>query len=166
MTNFEQQIVFSYESLGHTSAEIAMMFEAYLEGGEEEVMKVLSEHSTQYSATLREKQSAAERGEASDEELATLLSEYRVLSRSSDNDLVKERALKFLINERKGRNDLGERALKLKEAEANANVDLAKRGVEFQNAMLEINRKIQEALGARVIDISGQPKALGEAVNG
>lgn len=83
------------------------------------------------------------RAEGTPEELVELLTEYRHLSRASDNDLVKERALKFLINEKKGRNDLAARGLALKERQTGLQeVNTAARAKEFIDVMKQINDKL------------------------
>lgn len=147
MTAFETQIVYAYESLGHTPKEIASLFEEHGET-EESVLATLSNYSSKYISLLNIRGKASTNGELMDEEEAELLQEYRLLSRKSDNDLVKERALKFLINEKKGRNDVAVKTLKLKEKQANIDqVDAAVRGQVFIEQMKKINAQIQQALG-------------------
>jgi len=148
ITPFDQQLVYAYEDMGLSPAVIAEQFEEPLGGPEaalELVTQVLADQSSKYRAFLRVKEGNPT---GTDEELLELESEYRRIALSSKNELVKERALKFLINEKKGRNDLGERTLKLKERQLNiAEVDTKRRGEEFRAAMSVINQKIQEALG-------------------
>lgn len=151
MTSFEQQIVYAFEVLCLSPAQIATQFE---DSGEnpESILKLLSEHSTKYIRTLREREKVLKTttGDSSsplDEELLELESEYRILAKSSENDLVRERALKFLINEKKGRNDLGDRNLKLKERALKlVEVDTSRRAIEFIEHMKKINAQIHNAL--------------------
>lgn len=166
MTNFERQVVFSYEDLGLSVQQVASQFEEHLPGGEEDVLGILSAHSPKYIRLVGEKMKRLGNGqgqglEEEDPELLELMSELRILARSSENDLVKARSLQFLINEKKGRNDVGVRGLALKErAQGLAEVDMAKRGAEFSDAMKKINQQIQDALGKRVIDLSSTETSL------
>ncbi len=150
---FEQQIVYAYELLGLTPQQIAQQFEEAGES-EETIIGILSNHSQKYITELRYRTKDAVKA-GDDKELAELETEYTILARTSKNDLVKERALKFLINEKKGRNDLGEKNLKLKERALNlATVDTAKRGVEFIEAMKKINQQIHNALEVKPLKLS------------
>jgi len=138
----KQQIVFAYEELSLSPEEIASQFEDY--GlSVEDVQALLADFSAKYRETLSLRSEAQTRGEGTKEDLEILLAEYRHLSRASDNDLVKERALKFLIQEHKGRNDLPTKNLALKErALGITEVNTSQRAQEFINVM----RGIQERL--------------------
>lgn len=157
ITPFDQQLVYSYEELGLSPELIAEQFEDPLGGPEAAlslVTQVLADQSSKYRALLRAKEGLAAGGILQDERLAEFEAAYETLAMTSKNELVKERALKFLINEKKGRNDLGERTLKLKERALNiAEVDTKRRGIEFSEAMQEINRKIQEAISGKTINL-------------
>jgi hypothetical protein len=142
------QIVFAYEELGLAPEVIAEQFDDY-SFTREEILNLLSVHSPKYIRHLaeREKLSGTHpdplRGE---DELNDLMAEYRILSKISENDLVRERALKFLINEKKGRNDLAERGIKLKEKQNGLQeVNTAIRAQEFIKQMQEINKRLADA---------------------
>lgn len=140
-----QQIVFAYEELALTPAQIASQFEEY-GFSEEEILTLLSSHSKKYVALLAARTETQTRGGGTKEELDELLAEYRLLSKISENDLVKERALKFLINEKKGRNDLPARGLALKErAIGIQEVNTAQKAREFIDIMKQINERLQQA---------------------
>src|SRR3990167_291273 len=136
------QIVFAYESLGLTPEQITEQFEEMV-GGLGEVVGILAEGSVKYRASLNLREEELTQDTQNGEELSLLLHEYRILSKIAENDLVKERALKFLINEHKGRNDLQAKHLALKEKQQGfVEVNTSKRQEEFMETM----RKIQEKL--------------------
>ena len=140
------QIIFAYEELGLSPADITTQFDDY-DFEEADIRTLLADYSVKYRDELSER--SAGEGQTEDE-LLKLLSEYRHLSRDSANDLVKERALKFLINESKGRNDLAARTLSLKERVMGAaEVDTAKRASEFIKIMQGINEKLALVAGGK-----------------
>lgn len=144
------QVVFAYEELGLSPVEISSQFEEY-GFSTEDIITLLSEHSSKYRQGLQERTEEQSRGESTPEELEQLLAEYRHLSRASDNDLVKERALKYLINEKKGRNDLAARGLLLKEkALGMTQVNTSKRAQEFILVMQQINERLKQVAGGTI----------------
>lgn len=141
------QIVFAYEELGLSPEDIASQFDEVV--SLEDTYCILSSFSKKYLASLQQRTTDAQTrpGPAPESELDALLEEYRLLSKVADNDLVKERALKFLINEHKGRNDLGAKQLALKERQQGlAEIDVAKRADSFITAMQSIQQKLAAAL--------------------
>lgn len=155
-TAANQQIVFAYEMLRLTPGQIAEQFAEYGET-EGSVLAVLANESPLYKETLRHKTSNA----STDDELKELEAEYRLLARTTDNPVVKERCLKYLIEEKKGRNNIPAELLELKKRQADVEeADVTKRNANFEAAMIEINRKIEEAIAGRVINLSSTPKAI------
>jgi hypothetical protein len=68
----------------------------------EAVKAILGSQSTLYRSKIK---SGEECEDITDEEYRELLKAYKSVAIYSDVDAVRERALRFLINERKGRND-------------------------------------------------------------
>ena len=69
---------------------------------EAEVKAVLYQHSRQYRDSVDKEKS---REDISDEEFQALLYTYKEIAMHAEDDSVREKALRFLINEKKGRND-------------------------------------------------------------
>lgn len=141
------QIIFAYEELNLSPADITSQFDDY-DFEEADIRTLLADCSSRYREELQSRQENKEVG--TEDELLILKAEYRHLSRTSANDLVKERALKFLINEKKGRNDLAARTLQLKERTLGASeVDTTKRASEFLKIMQGINEKLAQVAGEK-----------------
>jgi hypothetical protein len=71
------------------------------------VKALLLRHSRKYKENLQEEkeQEGATEEDISRDEYKELIASYKELARFSDNEHIKERALRFLIEEKKGRND-------------------------------------------------------------
>jgi len=142
---YTSQLVYAYETLDLTPSEIA---EQFSEAGitYEEVIAILGDNSARYRAALNEKASINSSNNEED-----FLREYRILARSASNELVRERALKFLINESKGRNDIASETLILKRQQLGLNaVNTAARAREFIDEMKRINERLQATFPATV----------------
>lgn len=101
------QILTGHE-LGHSCSEIAEQLELDLN----QVEACLMQNCPSYRSDKKTTGTPALSGELN---LEVILNEYRILAQFGESEMVRERALRNLINELKGRNDLEERALRLKE---------------------------------------------------
>lgn len=120
------QVVAAYEQLGLTVEQIAEQME----------MEVGQVKSLLYQLSTRYKQELGGSIDNTDE----LVKLYEDLARSSPCDAVREKALRFLIDEKKGRNDIGLELLRLKRRQqANEDVDILMKVSEF-NDIISRNR--------------------------
>ena len=128
------QILVAYETLGLTIAEIAEQQEV----PEGIVVTCLKQFSKQYQG----EDTGQPSGRA-----AELISEYETLARFSEDDGVRERALKFLIDEEKGRNDIPKEHLALKKAQTQMNaVDLKLKIDQFNTTLAQTRKTIAETI--------------------
>jgi hypothetical protein len=139
---YAAQVVFSYEELSLSPEDISAQFIDADEGLTPAIVSsLLEKHSTKYRVALRGMEKSVAVG-ASANQLEQLMTEYRNLAFCSDNDLVRERALKNLINEVTGRNDIPKEMLKLKSRDTAANeVNTAMRISQFTEQMTK-NREM------------------------
>lgn len=127
------QVVAAYEQLGLTPAQIAEQMEM-----EEGQVKALL-----YQLSSRYKQELGGTIDSTDE----LIKLYEDLARSSPQDAVREKALRFLIDEKKGRNDIPMELLKLKRRQqANEDVDILMKVSDFNTAISKIRESLDNTL--------------------
>lgn len=132
----------AYEVLNLTIEQIAEQQELAVS----EVKAILYQTSSAYKSEFA--------GEADEDDVKEL---YTELARTSTVDAVRERALRFLINEKMGRNDVGLRLCKLKEREQSVGeVDLAMRLHSFNEEL----KRAREASSNQT-----QPARLEESVS-
>ncbi len=134
-----ESIKVAYETLGLTLEQIA----------EQQELTVGEVHSILWSVSPKFKKDFG--GTASSED--DLLEHYKNLALSSPVDAVREKALRYLIDERKGRNDVPIELLKLKKrSQAVEEVDLSLRLAQF-NA--EITKTREMLIDTTPIPVSG-----------
>lgn len=127
------QVVAAYEQLGLSPAQISEQME--MEEGQ--VKSLLWELSSRY------KQEVGGTVDTTDE----LIKLYEQLARCSPNDAVREKALRFLIEEKKGRNDIPMELLRLKRRQqANEDVDVLMKVSDFNNAISKIRESLDSTL--------------------
>lgn len=127
------QVVAAYEQLGLSPAQISEQME--MEEGQ--VKALLWELSSQY------KKEVGGTVDTTDE----LVRLYEQLARCSPNDSVREKALRFLIEEKKGRNDIPMELLRLKRRQqANEDVDVLMKVSDFNNAISRIRNSLDDTL--------------------
>lgn len=127
------QVVAAYEQLGLSPVQIAEQMEME----EAQVKSLLYQLSTKY------KQELGGIIDSTDE----LVKLYEDLARCSPNDLVREKALRFLIDERKGRNDIPMELLRLKRRQqANEDVDILMKVSDFNKAITSIRESVNNTL--------------------
>ncbi len=103
MTAFNHQIVAAYETCEVTPEEIAEQF-----GIELETVKIALLQSPKYRESIKQ----GEEEDVTQDEYKAILHEYKSLAFSTRDDGVKEKSLRFLINEKKGRNSTNAALLK------------------------------------------------------
>ena len=102
MTGTQTAIVSDYEQNGASPEQIAQDQDLDITA----VKATLLQFSSKYRDTLQDKKSAlVEKEDVTEDEYSEILAAYKNLALYSDNDFLRERALRNLINERKGRND-------------------------------------------------------------
>lgn len=127
------QVVAAYEQLGLTTTQIAEQME--MEEGQ--VKSLLWELSSRY------KQEVGGTVDSTDD----LVRLYEQIARCSPNDSVREKALRFLIEEKKGRNDIPMELLRLKRRQqANEDVDILMKVSDFNNAISKIRESLDNTL--------------------
>lgn len=127
------QVVAAYEQLGLTPAQIAEQMEM-----EEGQVKALL-----YQLSSRYKQELGGTIDSTDE----LVRLYEDLARSSPQDAVREKALRWLIDEKRGRNDIPMELLKLKRRQqANEDVDILMKVSDFNSAISKIRESLDNTL--------------------
>ncbi len=127
------QVVAAYEQLGLSVSQIAEQ----LEMEEGQVKALLWELSSQYK---REVGGTVKDGD-------DLVQLYETLARTSPNDSVREKALRWLIDEKRGRNDIPMELLKLKRREqANSDVDIMMRVSDFNKSIASIRESLDNTL--------------------
>jgi len=96
-----------------------------------------------YQLSSRYKQELGGTIDSTDE----LIKLYEDLARSSPQDAVREKALRFLIDEKKGRNDIPMELLKLKRRQqANEDVDILMKVSDFNTAISKIRESLDNTL--------------------
>lgn len=127
------QVVAAYEQLGLTPAQIAEQMEM-----EEGQVKALL-----YQLSSRYKQELGGTVDSTDD----LVRLYEDLARSSPVDAVREKALRWLIDEKRGRNDIPMELLKLKRRQqANEDVDIMMRVTTFNQDISRIRESLDNTL--------------------
>ena len=121
----------AYETLGLSVEQIA----------EQQDLEVAEVRAVLWQVSRKFKQDTGETLEAEDE----IEELYKDLAKHSSVDAVREKALRFLINEKKGRNDVPVELMRIKQrAQAVNETNLAMNLVSFNEEM----RRIRESLNA------------------
>lgn len=129
------QIVTAFETLGLSLEQIAGQFDIEVD----EVRAILFDNSRAYRQQCGRLRS--------EDEVEELLTEYRALAKRSEVDAVRERALRFLIDERKGRNDIGKETLELKKRQTKVGeIDLSLRIAQFNETLKSTRAQIESTL--------------------
>jgi|KBSSwiStaDraftv2_1062776.scaffolds.fasta_scaffold06488_9 hypothetical protein len=131
------RIVTAYETLGLNIEEISEQ----LDIDYDDVKVQLWENSKSYRNSLQND------SDTSEDKYQELLRMYETLARNSDVDSVREKALRNLINEYRGRNDLGLKELELKKKHLKVEeVDMSMRIAQFNAQMAQTRSVISKTL--------------------
>lgn len=146
------QVLTGYETLGLNIPDIA----SQLNLEEDAVSYILQTHSAAYRESLpKDKQEAAATNRYDE-----LIRKYEQLATYTKNDTVKEKALARLIDEERGRNDVGLEMIALKKRQLSIASSQEERLKKFNTMILEM------ANGNKVTLTNGAPtKQLEESID-
>lgn len=131
------QVIVAYETLGLSVEQIAGQLDMELG----EVVASLQKYSRKYQSETRH--ADGPNPEIEGTEYNTLKRRYELLSEFAEDEHVREKALRWLMNEARGRNDLPERLIRLKERQVGAQeVDVAMRLSQFNNEIKRTRREL------------------------